>query len=126
VAKVQQPLKNLRIRAELLRATPQEDDDGQITYTYAVLGTVWCAVERVEKTPYENMAKQSVTAGCKVIRFYKIIMRRYFSRDARHAYINALRFKGKVLPILAPFEQDGEGIFYQAIAADLGRRDSND
>lgn len=126
MVKVQQSLKNLRTRADLLRATPYEDDEGQITYTYEVLGHVWCAVERLDKTPYENIAKQSVTAGCKVIRFYKIIMRKYFSRNARHAYVNALRFNGRVLSIMAPFEQDGGGLFYEAIAADLGRRDPDD
>jgi hypothetical protein len=121
VIKKQHRTKEFTERIELMRETIKEGENGQITYTYEGLGHSWCNVNIITKNPTENVIKPNVTEGLSPLFVYLISMRKYFNSDARHAYINTLRFKHKLLTIVVPFHRGQKENLYQCYAADLNR-----
>ncbi len=118
---MQQIEKILRHRVTLIEKRWKELDDGSFCEELIDLGMVWA---RLAPTTSESLEKQHEwhkNKGKPVIGLYQVDMRKYFSCNARHAKINALRFEHRVLDILYPLRFDENGYWLTGIAADYRR-----
>jgi hypothetical protein len=104
----------LRHYVQLLRITQSQNSEGQIKEIKEDLGWVWTRVKPLqgEDTKPDNPPPK---IGLRYDRRrYKIVMRKYFNSNARHAYINGLRYKKRVLDIVIPF-QSMDDFWYEAV-----------
>jgi head-tail adaptor len=109
---------NLYPKIGLLSRRYQENDDGDFTETIEELGNVWAKVKEISHLPKKYMDSSYNLEDEKVRRIYKIVMRKTINRNARHAYLSALRWNYKILDIFVPFQESDCGKWLEGIAVE--------
>lgn len=122
VIKIQHSANLLRHRVTLLELKWKEAEDGSFARERKEHGEVWAQVASVKSEEIMNPHEWGKIKGFKASKKYKIVMRKYFSSNARHAIINALSLNGRVIELLHQLELDESGQWLTGYAADYERQ----
>jgi head-tail adaptor len=121
VIKISQSANLLRHRVTLLEKKLKEQENGSFIEEINELGKVWARLIPASFEQLSNTYEWHKTKGLRPRSMYQVAMRKYFSCNARHAKINALRFNHKVLDLLYRLQLDEKGEWLAGLAADYGR-----
>lgn len=112
----------LKHRVIFLQIHYQEDEEGNAVEFYTEKEKRWASVLplSMNKQPLEGFLGH--VDFSKIIGLYKIVMRNNYSRNARHAYLNTLRWKDKILNLFYQFNEDVSERWLYTIAFDCGRK----
>ena len=109
---------NLHPKIALLHRTYHENVDGEFIETTEELGEVWARVQRISHLPRKYVVNRDVLEEENVRQIYKVVMRKTTNRNARHAYLSALRWNYKILDIFVPFQESDCGNWLEGIAVE--------
>ncbi|MCX7338883.1 MAG: hypothetical protein NTX76_06370 [Alphaproteobacteria bacterium] len=117
----------LKERVILLRKRRIEKDDGGLEEKFEEVTSVWARVKPCYPSGFPSGAASRKGAGLESIlaeqegNHYFLVMRNLYGSDARHAEINALRWKYKILDIPMPLRLDESGAWLSGVAVDQGK-----
>lgn len=109
---------NFHPKITLLAKNYHENEDGDFTETFEELGEVWAKVETISHLPRKLNNLQFRQEEINMCQIYKVVMRKTRIRNARHAYLSALRWNHKILDIFVPFQTSDCGNWLEGIAVE--------
>lgn len=115
-------LNALKERVLLMKRTSFQTEEGDYQEKSDEMFQAWAAIK-----PFFYMNKNAKetpdTIGLrKVLGAYRIAMHKNTIRDALHAGLNALIWKGKILDIFAPFQECSCEPFMEAVFLEYERK----
>lgn len=110
----------LKERVKLFCKKWIEQSDGCFVKELQDFGDVWMRLVCMQSGDVEKFHEWQGNKQKKPKFLYKIAMRKYFNSIARHAMVNALGWKHKVLDIVSPMQVNEENTLFEGIAADYG------
>lgn len=117
-------VNKIRNKITLMRIKKTENEYGFVSEHIENGPSVWAFVEPFFAKSMKNNGLFGENTFLNIFGTYKIVMRKNFIRNARHAYHNALRWNHKILTIVHSFQEDPSGCWVQAVAVDYGREAS--
>ena len=125
VAKKSHSIGEFHHRIVLLSRKIIENYDGEMEELHQEIGSAWAKIEPLPgfSKDYADFWHDLKTQ--KIDGIFRIIMRNNNNRNARHAYLNALRWNHKILDILIPFQIYENGKWIEGIAVEY-KKESND
>ncbi len=97
-----------------------EQSDGCFIQELQSFGTSWARLIPLQSVDVEKFHEWYGNKQRKPKFLYKIAMRKYFNSIARHADVNALGLKHKILEVISSMQINEEKTLLECIAADYG------
>lgn len=125
VAKRSHSIGEFRHKIVLIFRKIIENPDGEMEEFHQEIGGAWAKIEPLPgfSKDYADFWHDLKTQ--KIDGIFRIIMRNKNNRNARHAYLNALRWNHKILDILIPFQTYENGKWIEGIAVECRKERNN-
>ena len=111
----------LKERITFLKRVISETEVGDYEEKWQEVGQAWAMVKPIPTVNQQQDDAWHVVDEQKAIGLYRVAMRKCNDRNALHAGLRAITWKGKILNILSPFQLSQSVGFVEAVVADHGK-----
>ena len=115
----------LRERITFLKRVLIQTSEGDYQETWKELGEVWAMIKPISAFNRQQGDVWHVMESQKAKGLYRVAMRKNINRNALHADLLAIIWKGKILDILFPFQLSSSNGFVETVVADHGKEKEN-
>lgn len=116
-------MSDLKQRVALISRRVIEDEEGNFQEEFSDIGSAWARLTLMRGGTGRDINDWGILAVNAERNYYRLVMQKNYNRNALHAELYGLRFRGRVLKLMSPIDMITDNSFVEAVVVDAGQKD---